>query len=312
MERQTENKIILIKRKTRLEDLIARYNTIAQAKFYIEHMGSDFSDYIAEDEQYKKSVSGAYKQLEALGRVQVVDREFVPNFIFGKNDIIVAIGQDGLVANTMKYLSNQLLIGVNPDPARWDGILLPFTATELRLVVTDVMKNTRPVKEVTMAKAVLNDGQVIYAVNDLFIGQKTHVSSRYQIILGKDHEYQSSSGIIVSTGLGSTGWLKSVLSGAQSIVNKISDSKTKVRPTKSLPWDINYLLFSVREPFPSKTSKADIVFGKVTNGSPLKVLSQMPEDGVIFSDGIENDFVQFNSGIEATITIAEKRGRLVV
>ncbi len=312
MERQTENKIILVKRKTRLEDLVARYNTTAQAKFYIEHMGSDFSDYVAEDAQYKKSVTEAHKQLEALGRVQIVDREFIPNFIFGDNDIVVAIGQDGLVANTMKYLSSQFLIGVNPDPARWDGVLLPFTATDLASVVPDVMKRTRPVKEVTMAKAVLNDGQAIYAVNDLFIGQKTHVSSRYQIMLGKDYEYQSSSGIIVSTGLGSTGWLKSVLSGAQSIVSEIADNKINVQPKNSLPWDIDYLYFSVREPFPSKTSKTNIVFGKVTRQTPLKILSQMPENGVIFSDGIESDFVQFNSGIKATISIAEKKGKLVV
>lgn len=312
MARQTENKIILVKRKTRLEDLIARFNTKAQAKFYIEHMGSDFSDYVTEDEQYKNAVTEAHISLEALGRVQLVDREFIPNFIFGRDDIVVAIGQDGLVANTLKYLSSQLLIGVNPDPARWDGVLLPFTAADLRFVVPEVMKRARPVKEVTMAKAELNDGQTIYAVNDLFIGQKTHVSSRYQIKLGINSEYQSSSGIIVSTGLGSTGWLKSILSGAQSIAGEISDHRSEAQAKSSLPWDIDYLYFSVREPFPSKTSQADIVFGKVTRKTPLKVLSQMPENGVIFSDGIESDFVQFNSGIEATISIAEKKGRLVV
>ncbi len=312
MERLTENKIVLIKRRTRLEDLITRYNTIAQAKFYIEHMGSDFSDYISEDKQYKKAISEAHSQLEALGRVQVVDREYVPNFIFGDHDIVVVIGQDGLVANTLKYLSNQMLIGVNPDPARWDGVLLPFTIADLKLIVQDVLKKRRQVKEVSMAKAALNDGQTIYAVNDLFIGQRTHVSSRYLIQLGNRHEYQSSSGIIVSTGLGSTGWLKSILAGAANIVNGISDKKIKVQQERSLPWNIDYLYFSVREPFPSKTSKADIVFGKVTKGSPLKILSQMPENGVIFSDGIENDYLQFNSGIEATITVAEKRGHLVV
>lgn len=312
MERQTENKIVLVKRRTRLEDLVARFNTVSQAKFYIEHMGSDFSDYIAEDRQYKQSISDAYKQLEVLGRVQILDREFIPNFIFGGNDIVVVIGQDGLVANTMKYLSDQSLIGVNPDPTRWDGILLPFSVNELKFVVPDVIKHKRPAKEVTMAKAVINDGQTIYAVNDLFIGQKTHVSSRYRIMLGAGHEYQSSSGIIVSTGLGSTGWLKSVLSGAQSLVSGISDNKTKNQLPKSLPWDADYLYFSVREPFPSKVSKTEIVFGKVTQETPLKVLSQMPENGVIFSDGIESDFIQFNSGIEATITIAEKKGKLVV
>lgn len=312
MERLTETKIVLVKRRTRLEELIARYNTIAQAKFYIEHMGSDFSDYISEDDQYKKSISEAHRQLESLGRVHVVDREYVPNFIFGADDIVVVIGQDGLVANTLKYLSNQQLIGVNPDPARWDGVLLPFKVADLKMVILDVFKKKRQIKEVSMAKATLNDGQTIYAVNDLFIGQRTHVSSRYHIQLGGRHEYQSSSGIIVSTGLGSTGWLKSILTGATNIVNGISDKKIKVQQESRLQWDINYLYFSVREPFPSKTSRADIVFGKVTKESPLKILSQMPENGVIFSDGVESDYLQFNSGIEATITIAEKRGHLVV
>lgn len=312
MERLTENKIVLIKRRTRLEDLIARYNTIAQAKFYIEHLGSDFSDYVAEDKLYKQVLSVAHSELEVLGRVQVVDREYVPNFIFGDNDIVVVVGQDGLVANTLKYLTHQLLIGVNPDPARWDGVLLPFKVDDLKLVVQDVFKMKRQVKEVSMAKAVLNDGQAIYAVNDLFIGQRTHVSSRYHIQLGDQHEHQSSSGVIVSTGLGSTGWLKSILAGAANIVNEVSDRKIKVQQERKLDWNIDYLYFSVREPFPSRTSKADIVFGKITKGCPLKILSQMPENGVIFSDGIESDYLQFNSGIEATITVAEKKGQLVI
>jgi NAD kinase len=312
MERLTENKIVLIKRKTRLEDLIARYNTIAQARFYIEHMGSDFSDYILEDEHYKQAISKAQAQMEELGRVQVVDREFVPNFIFGEQDIIVVIGQDGLVANTLKYLTKQVLIGVNPDPARWDGVLLPFTVADLKLIVPEVFRQRRPVREVSMAKAALNDGQTIYGVNDLFIGQRTHVSSRYRIQLGGRQEYQSSSGIIVSTGLGSTGWLKSILAGAVSIVNSSAEKPIGAGQVKNLPWDIDYLYFSVREPFPSKTSKADIVFGKVEKESPLRILSQMPENGVIFSDGMESDYLQFNSGIEATITVAEKRGHLIV
>ncbi|MCH5138898.1 sugar kinase, partial [Clostridiaceae bacterium UIB06] len=265
-----------------------------------------------EDKLYKKAVADAHSELELLGRVQVVDREYVPNFIFGDNDIVVAIGQDGLVANTLKYLSNQLLIGVNPDPVRWDGVLLPFKVADLKLVVQDVFKMKRQVKEVSMAKAVLNDGQSIYAVNDLFIGQRTHVSSRYHIQLGDQQENQSSSGIIVSTGLGSTGWLKSILAGAAGIIGKISDKKINLQQEREIKWNDDYLYFSVREPFPSRTTKADIPFGKIIKGCPLKIVSQMPENGVIFSDGIESDYLQFNSGIEATITVAEKKGKLVV
>lgn len=312
MQRLTENKIILIKRKTRLEELMAKYNTINQARFYIEHLGADFSDYLSEDEIYGKALSEAQKQLELLGRVQVVDRQYVPNFIFGVDDLVVVLGQDGLVANTLKYLTTQPILGVNPDISRWDGILLPFTVSDLRLVIPEVFKMKRQIKEVSMAKAVLNDGQIMYAVNDLFIGQKTHVSSRYKIEIAGKHEQQSSSGIIISTGLGATGWLKSVITGAANIINCISNKSLRVKPESDFCWDMEYLYYSVREPFPSRTSQTDLVFGKITQDTPLKVLSQMPENGVIFSDGIESDFVQFNSGIEATITVAEKKGHLIV
>jgi NAD kinase len=312
MDRVTDNKIILVKRKTRLEDLIVRYNTVSQAKFYIEHLGSDFSDYIFEDEKYRKTVTEAQILLETLGRVQVLDREYVPNFIFGDNDVVVVVGQDGLVANTLKYLSNQLLVAVNPDPSRWDGVLLPFQIGDLKAIIQEVFNKKRPVKEVSMAKVILNDGQTIHAVNDLYIGQRTHVSSRYNIQVGNRQEQQSSSGIIVSTGLGATGWLKSVLAGAVNIANEISDKKTKLQQEKKIAWNIDYLYFSVREPFPSRTTKTDIVFGKVTKDCPLRILSQMPENGVIFSDGIESDYLHFNSGIEATITVAEKKGHLVI
>ena len=312
MNRLTENKIIIIKRKTRLEELIVRYNTVSQAKFYIEHLGADFSDYIVEDENYKRVVKDAFENLNNLGRTQILDREYVPNFIFGKEDVVIVIGQDGLVANTLKYLANQSLIGVNPDPKRWEGVLLPFQVEDLKLVMLDVFNKKRKIKEVTMAKASLNDGQVIYGVNDLFIGQKTHSSARYQLRQGNIYEQQSSSGIIVSTGLGSTGWLKSILSGAYNIVNTVSGNKNNNQMSEKTDWSAEHLYYSVREPFPSRNSKANLVFGKISKYVPLKILSSMPENGVIFSDGVEGDFLEFNSGIEATVTVAEKKGHLVV
>jgi NAD kinase len=312
MDRLTENKIVLVKRKTRLDELIHRFNTISQAKFYIEHLGTDFSDYQKEHENYQNAAAKAEKALGELGRVQVIERQFLPNFVFGPQDIVIALGQDGMVANTLKYLNEQPLIGVNPDPKRWDGVLLPFTVKDLKLVIPEVIKKTRPIKEITMAKAVLNDGQTLYAVNDLFIGQKTHVSARYRLRLGDIEEQQSSSGIIVSTGLGSTGWLKSILAGASGVTNNIMNGRISLKPAGRFEWSSDYLYFSVREPFPSKTTGASLVFGTITRGEPLQVLSQMPENGVIFSDGLEADFLSFNSGVMARIQVAEKKGRLVL
>ena len=332
MRRLTDNKIVLVTRPTRFAELIARFNTASQARFYVEHLGADFSDYQLEDENYQTAVKKVGTTLETLGRVQTLDRAFLPNFLFGPDDTVVVLGQDGLVANTLKYLNGQPVVGVNPDPARWDGQLLPFHANDVEKIIPDVFRRAHSIKFVTMAKAALNNGQVLYGVNDLFIGPSSHISARYAITLGNQTEIQSSSGVIVSTGLGSTGWLKSLLTGAAGIMQaggsqralemqaglNLHDAANRKSPKVRLTvhsefaWDADYLRFTVREPFPTRTTAANLVFGRIASDQSLVLVSQMSEHGVIFSDGIEKDFLEFNSGTRAIIGVAEKKGCLVV
>jgi NAD kinase len=312
MERSTENKIVIVSRRTRLEELIVRFNTREQARFYIEHSGGDFSDYLNEDLAYREALRKARLTLETLGRVQMLDREFLPNFVFGPDDIVVSIGQDGLVANTLKYLTSQPLIGVNPDPSRWDGVLLPFKVRDLGAIVPEVFQRRRSLKQVTMAEVHLQDGQSLLAVNDLFIGMKTHTSARYLLTVGGVTERQSSSGVIISTGMGSTGWLKSVLTGARAIVSGASGNRNESHPPAlPMPWDTSRLVFTVREPYPSTNSQASLVFGHIAPDAPLRIQSLIPENGVIFSDGVEHDFLEFNSGAEAVVELSRRKGHLV-
>jgi NAD kinase len=311
VRRLTENKLILIVRRTRLDSLRTHYNTMEQARFCVEHLGVDFTDYIREDNRYKEAAAVAEMAMRTLGCVQVLEREFLANFIFGERDIIVVLGQDGLVANTLKYLDNQLVIGVNPDPDRWDGILLPFHVCDLSRILQEVFKGRNKTSTVTMAEAELSDGQSLYAVNDFYVGAKTHVSARYNIDVAGRTENQSSSGIIISTGLGSTGWLRSVLAGATGIAGVLGNEDLSIG-TDSFAWDAECLYYAVREPFPSKVTGTSIVFGRITKPSPMRIESQMASSGVIFSDGIESDFLEFNSGAKASITVADKCGRLAV
>ena len=71
-------------------------------------------------------------------------------------------------------------------------------------------------------------------------------------------------------------------------------------------------LSGMREPFPSRHSQATIVYGSVDAAQPLRLRSRMPESGVIFSDGMENDFLRFTAGMEAVIAPSQRRGCLVV
>lgn len=308
------DKIVVITQKTALEELVERFNTREQARFYLEHMGTSFADYQAAHDAYMAALAALKKALPAGARHQLVERSYLPNFLFGDADLVVTLGRDGLVVNAAKYLSAHPLVAFNPDPKRIDGVLLPFQVRQAAALLQRALDGDYAVRRVTMAKASLNDGQALYAVNDLFIGQRTHVSARYRLHFGGVEEDQSSSGIIVSTGAGSTGWFRSILTGAAGVVEGFSGQPAgaPVRDQYRFDWEADYLYFSVREPFISKVSGAEVAFGRIPSGDELVVTSQMPQNGVVFSDGIETDYLEFNSGRIARIGIAEKKVHLVV
>jgi NAD kinase len=302
-------KIVMVTRKTRLQELVERFNTRSQAKFYIEHAGGDFTDYEREDDAYRSALDGLCRSLDFDIPQQQLDRSLVPTFQFQKEDVVVTLGQDGLVANTAKYVGSQPIIAVNPEPAGFDGILLPFLPDQTRSAVAHVIDGKAKIHDITLAQVKLGDGQRLLAFNDLFLGARSHVSALYRITCGKKSEVQSSSGILVSTGAGSTGWMSSVFNMASGVARFCGGAPVKAI---HMPWEDGRLLYVVREPFVSRHSQAGIVAGMLLSGEELILESLMPSGGAIFSDGMEADFLQFNSGATATVRAAEQRARLVV
>ena len=328
-----DQKIIVVTRKTRLAEVLQRFHTRSQARFYlarakeIENLREgpspgrrrasrtleaareegEFSEYQREDDRYQRALESLERGLDFGLKVQKVDRSFLPTLVFGPEDIVVTVGQDGLVANTAKYALGHPIVAVNPDPERIDGILLPFTTGEAAGAVRAVLDGRARYREVTLARAELADAQVLLAFNDLFVGNRTHISARYRIELGPRSEPQSSSGVLVSTGAGSTGWLSSVFNMAEGI-GQAFEGGHRVR----LEWQDPRLAFVVREPFVSRQSRAGIVAGLIEQGRELVIESFMPSNGVIFSDGVEADYLEFNTGAIARVRAADERARLVV
>ena len=306
------DKLVIVTRKTRLEELAERFNTREQAKFYLEHMGLSFADYDAEHETYAGVVRRLRRELEGLTpKIQFVERGFLPNFLFAPRDLVVTVGPDGLVVNAAKYLDGHPVVAVNPDPGRYDGILLPFRPETARRGVTGVLEGKTTFHLITMAEAALNDGQRLLAFNDFLVGQKTHVSARYSLSWRERTERQSSSGVLVSTGAGSTGWLSSAQHMAAAVSRLLLKGKAPKLPRLRLGWDDPRLAFVVREPFLSRTSDVTLTAGLLEPGEELVLESHMPEGGVIFSDGVEADAIAFNSGAVATVRAAARQTRLV-
>lgn len=332
--------IAVITRPTRLQSMMKRRATLGMAKFSLmkvrEHevarkrqsaqknsaalgelmalesvaaAAGGFQEYEDEDMAYAATLARLKSDLELGYPLTFLDRDFLPNFDFGRCVVVVVVGQDGLVANAAKYVGDTPIIGVNPDPKRYDGILLPFLADNARSAVQGVIARRFEARPVTMAEVNLNDGQRMLAFNDLFIGCRSHVSARYTLTVARKAEPQSSSGIIVSTGAGSTGWLSSLFNMTHGF-----DDWLGGRPgaPPKMTWEDRRLAWAVREPFASRHSKATLVAGWVDEDEEIAVESLVPENGVIFSDGIEKDALEFNSGTIARIKVSQQVAQLVV
>ena len=304
----TDRKVVIVVRKTRLQELKEKYCTVGQAKFYLEHLGESFEGYLDEHNRFQQTLDRIQSTLAQYARVMVLERSFLPSFQFATDDIVVVLGQDGLVANVMKYLNGQPIIGINPLPDLFDGVLLPFLPEDAVDVVNQLIVSAVKISSVSLAEVNTNLGQRLLAVNDLFIGPKSHTSARYKLAIGEHVEEQSSSGVIVSTGLGSTGWFKSILAGASGIAGQ----PVRKGLEKGFAWNSHFLYYSVREPFPSHVTQCEFTFGKITSQQRLTLTSKMAENGVIFSDGIESDCIEFNAGTIAQIGLSQIKGNVVV
>lgn len=322
--------IAIVTTQTRLKGLLARWGTRSSAKFRLnqaqaiqrlavagttmelnvdEQVAADFEQYEQEDLSYSVAIQKLRSEVDIGLPIVMVPREYLPNFDFLNCCAVVVVGPDGLVANTAKYVGSLPIIGVNPDPQRYDGVLLPIASHQSRSVLLRTLKDAGQIREVTMGEVELNDGQKLLAFNDFFIGCRTHVSARYTLQTEEASEPQSSSGVIVATGAGSTGWLSSVFNMAQG-VTRLAGGTTGA--AKRMNWEDRRLAWVVREPFASRHSSANLVAGILDEGKRLQLESMMPENGIIFSDGIESDGIDFNSGSIVTVRVAQQKARLVI
>ncbi|MBL6446955.1 sugar kinase [Fulvivirga sp. 29W222] len=302
-------RVILIKNKTRLEKLIERFNSKSQARFYIEHSGGDFDGYEHEHNTFYNSLLSVQRAVTKQLKTTVLEKEFLPSYIFTNTDLVVVLGQDGLVANTAKYVGSNPILAINPDPGRNSGVLLPFNIGNYQEGLIQSLNGSFRMKRVTLAEAELNDGQKLLAFNDFFIGKANHTSARYKISFGEQTEIQSSSGLIVSTGAGSTGWLSSIFNEYNGLSQFFGTSTSTY--SYEMQWDEDRLCFIVREPYNSPSTSSKLVVGAINNQTKLTIESQMPENGVIFSDGILEDYLEFNSGRKVCIGTASEKACLI-
>jgi hypothetical protein len=223
-------------------------------------------------------------------------RPDLDRFLFEPEDVIVAVGQDGLVPNVARYVDGRPVLGVNPDPDAVDGVLVRHAPEHVAAILRSLDHAT--VETRTMLRATTSDGHELLALNELFVGHRSHQSARYCLSWHGRTERHSSSGVVITTGTGATGWAKSI--------RRCHRSDLKL-PTP----EERALAFFVREAWPSGTTGTELTEGRVADDD-LEIRSEMGEGGVAFGDGMEGDALPLPFSTTIRVGCAATVLRLVV
>ena len=298
-ERTAPPRAVVLRRPTEYEQLLARHATRGQVAFFLQARGESIEPVEAAHHELQRARANVLAAIPAKWRRIEVERSALDRFLFERDDVVVALGQDGLIANAAKYLvDGQPIIGINPDPSRYEGVLVRHPPAAAGDLLADAAAHRAQVEARTMAEATRDDGARLVALNEIFVGHASHQSARYELRLGDRSERQSSSGLIVATGTGQTGWTRSIRADRHSAL-------TVPSPTAAV------LTLFVREAWPSVASGAELTEALVA-ATPAVVVSRMETGGTVFGDGIESDHLDLPWGARATIAVSRQRLHLVV
>jgi NAD kinase len=292
-------RVVVVSRRSELDELLARHGTRAAADFYLRQRGRDMAEVTSRHALLDSALAAVGAAIPADWRRGHLERADLSRFLFGPEDVVVAVGQDGLVANVAKYLDGQPVIGIDPEPGRNAGVLVRHAPARLGALLGSRAFDERFVEEHTMVHATLDDGQELLGLNEVYVGHATHQSSRYVLsTVDGQRERQSSSGIVVSTGTGATGWCSSIARERSSAPSLPSPSAAE-------------LCWFVREAWSSPATGVSLTSGVLGPEASLEVASE-GERLVVFADGVEDDRLELSWGQRVTVGVATRRLRLVV
>lgn len=286
---------VVVTRPTDYHALIARHGTREQARFVLGSRGQSL------DEVYERHVAQDRALHTVLGSVPrqwrraSVQRADLDRFLFEPEDFVLAVGQDGLVANVAKYLRGQPVAGFNATP----GALSRHDPSQAAGLMADYEGATLRTEARTLVRAETDDGRTLLALNEIFVGHRSHQSARYTLRLGGTCERHSSSGIIVATGTGASGW-------AQSIALNREGCPALPAPTS------RDLVFFVREAWASPTTCTQLVHGRLEGSAGVALIAEMDDGGVCFGDGMETDHLVLTYGQTVSLARAPTALRLCV
>jgi NAD+ kinase len=278
---------------------------LARKRTALDHYREDMDDPAAElpKEEYEPIVEGHENHYDTVEAVRErLDEEDMPydeleipeepEEAFEGYDLVVSVGGDGTVLDTSHYIEDETpLLPVRSDPGS-HGALCQYGADEVDAAIDAALED--PAIEEWSRAEVDYDGETAYALNEVFIADSHSMEvARYEVSDGERTEEHMNSGLVVSTGAGSTGWY-----------NNIPGSDG------AFPADADELRYIEREPI--RDGDQELNSGVLEPGEELEIRSKMNVDGIISVDGDREDLLfGFPRGATATVRLADSPLRVV-
>ncbi len=273
----------LVSKKTAEEYRIEKENPYLQEE--------DFKAMEKGHETHYNSVERIEKALEER---DIDYKEVAPRQLDEEDyDLAIIAGGDGTVLDTHPYINDALTMTVNTDPERSDGALHNFNMENFEEGLDKILQDQHYVENWTRIKAEF-DSKTMLALNELYIGpDSTGGVSEYRLQTEELEESHRNSGMIVSSGRGSTGWYKNIYRDLH------GEEKTYGPESENL----YYISWQ-------NMDETEAAQGVIQEEESLTIKSEMNYDGKIKFDGNRRP-VEFPRGREVEIKTGKPLKTLV-
>ncbi|MFT4297906.1 MAG: hypothetical protein ACMXX5_01820 [Candidatus Woesearchaeota archaeon] len=184
---------------------------------------------------------------------------------FKNKSFVIIVAGDGTTLRTCQKIKNEcLILTVNSSPLTTEGFLTRAKIDNFHKKFSNIIKGNFKIEKIPKLKVKVNNKILPKrAINEVLISTK---SPYHTFIYDLNENIEKSTGILVSTPIGSTGWAKS----AGGKVMKPNSKKMQ---------------FVIREPYNGRIYKVKKKYGIVDS---FKVKAISP--GIIVFDSVENEF----------------------
>mgnify|MGYP001568086546 CR=1 FL=1 len=219
---------------------------------------------------------------------KLANRDKLNESQFKDKDLIIAVGGDGTFLRAAQFVDKQLLLGVNADVKNKEGFFMKANEKDFEIKLKHIISNKFRIRKLPRLEAYIDNKKIeTLALNEFFIGpRKSYHAAKYFIEVGGIKERQKSSGILVTTPIGSYAWAKSCCN-------------------KTLSLDSEKYQFVVREPYEGKVfRKYKLKYG-ILDKSEIVIVSSEMLDGILVADSVSKEYI-FKNGGKAIVKLSNK------